>query len=155
MIKPENMLDYIDRITPQWIAGIFDGEGCVSSSLDSYGNVKLRVEIAQSNIHILQLICIKVSGTIMSAKQRNKSGTSTTIHRIRWNDGDCKKILAFLKDNVVVKHALVENGLKLANLFQACGGNGHYVTEDLKNEKATLRNNILAINEGNRAKMAV
>ena len=30
-------IDYAARITPQWVAGFFDGEGCVSSAIGQGG----------------------------------------------------------------------------------------------------------------------
>lgn len=154
MITPENMLQYMDRVTPQWIAGLFDGEGCVSSSLDSYGNVKLRVEIAQSNIHVLQLICTKVPGTIFSAKQKNKSGTVSDVHRIRWNDGGCLKILEYIKDYVIIKHTLVETGIKLSQLFMYSLHNKGIAADIVRQERSLCRDKIVEINAANRAKSA-
>lgn len=144
MLTADNMINYVNRITPEYVAGLFDGEGCVSSSLNNHGNVRLRVTITQKSPYILQLIGIKFPGTLQ--KHNGKSSWYSLI----WTGSMCVPILEYIKDHVVIKHALVENGIKLAQLFLYNAGYSGTMTELIKKEREGLMSKIMNINKSNR-----
>lgn len=146
MIDASNFLNYVDRITPQWLAGFFDGEGSISSSFDNYGNVKLRVEVSQKNEYIIYLIMMKFPGTIVKTLQNTKLGKNTH-HRIHWDGKQSIPFMEYIKDYTIVKHNLVTTALELARLFQQ--GNAKISVEANK-ERNLLKDRLNGINDSNR-----
>jgi hypothetical protein len=103
------------KISPQWLAGFFDGEGCISVRAKS-GNAapSIRVDIAQSDFTILAAIGELFPGGLPSVqayplkdKKRYTCGA-----RLTWNGYKAKPILEYMKDYVLIKKVQVDLALQ-------------------------------------------
>jgi LAGLIDADG-like domain len=138
MLKNEDVISAIPRITPQWVAGFFDGEGSVSATIayDKYASVD--VTITQKDPKILALIMLKYdSGKIMT--KTGAGGAVCSQLRIRGRNAE-----TFLKDiapHVIVKRRQVEKAMEMLDLVNNCGS---------LVERSKLREEIQKLNrEGN------
>ena len=145
MLTENNFMEYKDLVTPQWLAGFFDGEGCICCSLNSDGNVSLRVQISQKNVFPLLLIMAKYGGNLVQATY-NKKGNKTLGHHVVWRGVAVIPMLELIKDFVIVKKDSVLAGLELAKLL----GNG--TSRELK---YAARDKIVAINAANRDSLKI
>jgi hypothetical protein len=111
----------LERLTPEWLAGFFDGEGCISV-VRRRGMPGLSVHLSQSEYNILVLIGMKYGADRMPYKHHDKKN---------WKTGWClafygKSAMPFLeaiRDHVVLKRKLVEWGIEMAKLHGQAGGN--------------------------------
>jgi LAGLIDADG endonuclease len=94
------LLDYSANLTPQWLAGFFDGEGCISSNFDKNSELHhIRVSIAQKNPIVLVLISLKFPTKIYSFKHKK----GNIWHELRWVGRTAKPILEYIKDSLTIK----------------------------------------------------
>jgi len=119
----ESELDIaLSRLTPQWLAGFFDGEGCVSASTYNGGKYKnyprLIVHITQSDENLLRLIAMKYKGKgCMYAPIRKQARREKRPCWIISFGG--KAALPLLRDIapfVILKRKLVEWAIETAEL---------------------------------------
>jgi hypothetical protein len=98
-----------EQITPQWLAGFFDGEGCVASNELRPGLWNLSVSFTQKDLSLIKLISDMFPGGFVSIRQ---NGTS----RVQWSGRMAIPILEFLIPNLVIKkeHAIL--GVELGKL---------------------------------------
>lgn len=112
------------RVTPQWLAGFFDGEGCVS--IHKAGRTwSVRVDITQNDPVILTLITIVVGSGKVNAMTHNKC--NNTYYRVYWAGKDTLPLLHFVKEHVIRKRVQVEAAIEFATLSTHAGGR---LTED-------------------------
>lgn len=105
------LLEYVSRLSLQWLAGFFDGEGCVSVSIESSnGNTHLVVVLPQKNPAPLVVISLKFPAKL-------KCHSKDKTHFIRWFGKDALPILEFIKDYVFVKKREVELGIEFISLI--------------------------------------
>ena len=122
MIDREKVNELREKITPQWLAGFFDGEGCVSPRHPKLPSVI--ASISQSNLELLTAISEYVgNGNIIECKRVSKPRANEKRHyQIQWS---CRKAAAFLeiiKPYVIVKKQQVELAIVLASLAnETCG----------------------------------
>lgn len=113
-------LEAMQRITPEYVAGFFDGEGCVSV-VRHRGLPSLRVDLIQCDYNILHLIGLKFG------REPNKKTVRNAKHRQGWSLSFCGKtalpFLEYLRPHVVLKRKLVEWGIEMAKLHTGNGGN--------------------------------
>jgi len=131
----------MDRITPQYVAGLFDGEGCVSAVMTG-AHVRFRVKIAQKDPTVLALIQIKYGGTLGCRTHKNRN---TFCHDLTWVGKDCLDILNVLKDHVLVKHELVLLGIEMAEQFLNYGFH-EKASEEVLNKRKAIQEKITSIN---------
>ena len=148
MINANNLLDHKDRITPQYLAGLFDGEGCVSVGLTNNGTPRLRVSISQKNPYILHLISFFLSANIYKQSDKKKK---CSWHQIVWTGAQAIPFLEYIKDHVIIKKDLVENGLLLAQLFKYNTNIKSSATDIVIIKRKELFDKILAINHSNKS----
>jgi hypothetical protein len=120
--KDENtLLEAVARLTPQWLAGFFDGEGCVSVyTLAQNGKPTMKVNITQADYMLLALIALKfkhVSGPNLKQHKKLKS----KVWELVWTRQGCEEILLYLKDHVILKRKQVELGLAMLETFPGSG----------------------------------
>ncbi len=147
MINENNFSDYKDKITSQWLAGFFDGEGYVTAYLQGNGNVNMRVGITQKNKYVLMLIMLHFPGIFVTHKKVSPKGSHYTCYSIHWEGRKAVPFLKAIKDYVVVKHALVVVGLQLAEMF---GEKNYKLDEDERQARSGLKailNNLNADNK--------
>jgi hypothetical protein len=143
MLNEDNFLDYCHLITPQWLAGFFDGEGSVCAFFDGQ-RFKLQVELTQKNKYILCLVALKFSqGTI-----RLQKSVKGSYHKLAWHNGNCISLLEYIAPYCIFKSEIVNEALKLSKMFNQDGFSRIDDTERL--ERETLTNKIQKINDDNK-----
>ena len=103
------LLDFVARLSPQWLAGFFDGEGCVGVYTNG-NSTKLDVSVAQKDPGILAIISLKFPSKVTYAK---KDGT----HHIAWCGRNALPFLEFIKDHTIVKKRQVDLAIEFASLI--------------------------------------
>jgi len=103
------LLDFVARLSPQWLAGFFDGEGCVGVYANT-SYTKLDVNISQKNPGILAIISLKFPAKVSYSKKDD------TYH-IAWSGRNAIPVLEFIKDYVIVKKRQVELALEFTSLI--------------------------------------
>jgi LAGLIDADG-like domain len=111
-MNQNELLEAAARLTPQWVAGFFDGEGCVTSSKDRQGHATLHVCVAQSEPKILVLLQGLLGGSFSINTTRGSRG-----YKLYWNGRNSLSILEYIKDHVICKRRQVEAGIEFAKLF--------------------------------------
>lgn len=106
----DRLLETTVRLTPQWLAGFFDGDGCVYAEVTKYNYPYVNVSISQVDPGIISLIAIKYGGKMGDPSFRKGL---RPYHRVGWHGKDAKPILEVLKDYVICKKRQVELGLEL------------------------------------------
>jgi|SRR5271166_4095902 len=104
-----------NKITPQWLAGFFDGEGCVSCYL-AKGVMKLDVFVAQSHRPIIETI-----GRIFGERPRVHCKTKRICYSLHFSGRGCRPFLEYIKDHVIVKREQVFLALEMAALIGNSG----------------------------------
>jgi hypothetical protein len=138
MLKDEDVLSSIPRITPQWVAGFFDGEGSVHTQ-DCRGSIQVRVSISQKDPKILALISLKYNaGSLLFA--RGIGRFSNGVHSLIFNGGNAVGFLKDIEPYCVVKRRLVEKALEMAEMV------GRHQTGEVKARKVALRQETKELN---------
>jgi hypothetical protein len=113
----------LERLTPQWLAGFFDGEGCVSASMGKNGNGVLRnprliVSITQSDLNLMTLIAMKFSpdGCIYQPVRKFSKREKRPVWIVSFGGKSCLAILEYIRPYVILKRKLVEWGIEMAKL---------------------------------------
>lgn len=115
-MKTEDIQTSFPKITPQWLAGFFDGEGCVSICDNKSGYITLHVSITQADLLILSLIALKFKD-YNDIYERKYPGNRKSVHIISWNGKKALEILEYIKDCVIVKKEVVDLGIEFAYLI--------------------------------------
>jgi|SRR5208283_3290800 len=104
----------INDITPQWLAGFFDGEGCINLSRNKYGGYSSLVNISQRNAEIIVLIMAKFPGGYINDK-KGKNDTRESCFTLAWSNERAIPFLNFIKDYVILKKERVKLMLMYLN----------------------------------------
>jgi hypothetical protein len=110
------------RLTPEWLAGFFDGEGSVSASVHNGGNYKnyprLMVSITQSDFNLLNLIALKFSGngTMYSPVRKKSPRERRPIWILSFGGKAALPLLRCIQPHVILKRKLVEWAIQTAEL---------------------------------------
>jgi hypothetical protein len=142
----DRLLDVVARLTPQWLAGFFDGEGCVSPKIEHHGTIaNVRASLTQKDPTILALIGLKFPGAHFSVKNRTiASGKATTVtHELMYTGASCQAILEYIKDHLIVKKEQVLLGLEMCKLVTYTGGK---LSESERAKRIDIAEKIRAIN---------
>jgi hypothetical protein len=142
----EKLLEVVARMTPQWIAGFFDGEGCVSPKIEHHGTIaNVRVSVTQKDPTILSLIGLKFPGGHFSIKNRQiASGKATTVtHELMYTGASCQALLEYIKDHSIVKKEQILLGLDMCKLVTYSGGK---LSEAERSKRIEISERIRAIN---------
>ena len=134
------------KITPQWLAGFFDGEGCVSGNFRTDGGTSIGVSITQTDPIIIGYICSMFPGGNVIKREPNTGG----FHRkscftIKWANGHAEAFLLFIRDHVILKNKQVELAIKFIPLVGSMGVNA---PENIKTERANILKEIMEQNQG-------
>lgn len=149
MLTEDNFLQYLDKVTPQWIAGFFDGEGCIHARLEETGITRLRVTICQKEQWILMLIALRFPPSRMDVvEQKIKNGGKIKYRTLYYNGRNAIPLLEAIKDFVIVKRELVLSALKFASLIT---DSHNHLSEEAKSEREVLLKRISEINGAKRA----
>jgi hypothetical protein len=134
MDRNNDLLALLARVTPQYVAGFFDGEGCVYAHL---GGTQARrhpgiwVSLSQNDVTPLALIALKYPGCAGPTPSKN---TFTLV----WSGRNCIPILEAIQDLVIVKKVQVDAGIELARLMGDHGERPNQNNLDRRRELATI-----------------
>ena len=125
MLTPEQIIECVPRITPQWLAGFFDGEGCVCASKRGDNIYNIDVSIAQTgNPLLLMMIAAKFpNSNYVDYKPRLGSKNAQVI---RWIGRYTIEILEYIKDHSIIKKVQIEAALEIAYIIRNKSGNGFH-----------------------------
>jgi len=149
------LLDFVARLSPQWLAGFFDGEGCVTFIdrvlPDGRKNILVRVSISQKEVGILAIISLKFPACkIDSFKQPYKGDKpgGHTAHQLYWNGSKVIPFLEYIKDHVIVKKRQVELGLELAyTMLPTRGGGNNRLEEEVWEKRKKIVEELRVLNK--------
>lgn len=120
-LEKSELEEALQNITPQYVAGFFDGEGCVTVVRQHYNMPSLIVHLTQCDQHILTLIGIKFNRLPTKKTRRNPK------HREAWCLAFAGKsalpFLEYVLPYVILKKKLVLWGIEMAKLHGPSGGN--------------------------------
>jgi hypothetical protein len=148
MIDEVNFMDCMTKVSPQWLAGFFDGEGCVHARVNAKGNTLVRISITQRNKFVLSLVCTK----FLPTEFRNrisvlKNGTETTeTWEAIWVGESAVDLLRYIAPYSVVKQKLISLAIEFYSLV---GGVGSKISEVSKIKREELVSEIKRINDLN------
>lgn len=111
----ELISDLAIKMTPEWMAGFFDGEGCVSAYLRN-GVMKLDVFVAQSNFPVIAAIA-----AIFRQQPRAHCQSKRTCYSVHFTGRGCQEFLEYIKDHVIVKRQQVLIALEFVALIGNSG----------------------------------
>jgi hypothetical protein len=112
------------ELSPQYLAGLFDGEGCVSSVLGSSGAVNIAVSISQKFPEILMKIAEKFPTKVRPCAS---AGGKYPYFQLDWGGQRALPILQYIRDFVFIKRSQVEVGIRLAEICNTLGSRGGYM----------------------------
>jgi len=108
------LLSFVANMTPQWFAGFFDGEGCISSSYyEKTDQYAVHVSLSQKKPGILALISLKFPTKLTPC--RNKKGH--VWYELHWSGRAVVPILSYMKDCMIAKKKQAELALEFASLI--------------------------------------
>jgi len=124
MLTLDNAIEFVARITPQWVAGFVDGEGCINARWQKDTHVhSVRLTITQKNPAIIFLLyTVFPGGHISIQNNKLRHGTHTISYHITWHGRRMLPLLEAVKDSVVIKKELVELALEFCKHVTYPGG---------------------------------
>jgi hypothetical protein len=138
----------LERISPQYLAGLFDGEGCISCSR-LHGVPGIQVNLSQAEFNILMLIGMKFGGRQpykKYAKMAKRQGWC-----LAWYGRSALPFLETIQPHVILKRKLVDWAIQVAKLHHSPGGNRRFqfglISEDNRKERERLMNLIKTENQ--------
>jgi len=136
----EELVIATERLTPQWLAGFFDGEGTVvafrrHSKAD--GIFTIQVALYQSDVKILSLIAMKFPGVFLGPTATKKDARRP-VYELRSCGQKTIPFLESIKDHVICKHRQVVAALAIAKMMEGRVGGGSG-TDYLSKEERIIR----------------
>jgi len=109
-----------DVLSNEYVAGLFDGEGCVTSQMqwvkgkyEKYPRVHLRLSITNNSIRIMELLEEWFGGGSRK-KQKNKD----CYHWLVIGKKEMLRFLNYIKDFVIIKRDQVDLAIKFAETLR-------------------------------------
>lgn len=124
------------QVNDVWLAGFFDGEGCVTVLRPTRGDPLSQVDLCQKNIGLLQAIQEKYEGTI---------GYCYNIPPIKWFSRDITKILNPILPHLVLKRGRADLALQMLDTMP---GRGYPLTDAQRHIRGALADAIQELNHG-------
>jgi len=147
----------LERLTPQWLAGFFDGEGCVTVTMSGVRNPRVMVSITQQDYNLLYAIwkkfCEPSTGCLYQPVRKNPRGNEHPVWMLHFTGKSCRPILEAIRPYVILKRKLVEWGIEMALLTaeRGCVGRGGSLPADVVERRHELMKLVRAENEASRA----
>lgn len=120
----------MSRLSPEYVAGLFDGEGSVTSTMNrKTGQIQVRACVAMTDEHIIRLLHIAFGGYFGKQKKYAEHHKDTYAWYVTGNN-----LVAFLQlvlPHLIVKREEAEVALKLQ---QALTERGRGNTDKQRNE---------------------
>jgi len=141
MLQNSDAVAAVSRITPQWIAGFFDGEGTICAYF-SKNQTHIHVSFTQKDPKILALISLKYGGGTLSSK---KGSSKATCWSLNFGGTSCLPVLYDIKDHAVVKRRQVELGIEFCRLI---GPGGKEIKPGVSSRRLEICKEVSALNHG-------
>ena len=141
------------KLTLEWLAGFFDGEGCVclrrQTLRGEFKGWSLRVNVTQANLELISAIVHKFSASYGPYRKprSTRSGKESIVYECGWYGPNAKEFLLMLLPLVVVKRQQVEIGLEyLSTLINNRTNGSKHVPEEIATKRDSLVNRMRALN---------
>lgn len=146
----QDIIDRVAKVTPEWLAGFFDGEGCVSSQIINNKRGRISVTITQKEPSIILAISMKYpGGTICKREKTLKNNKGFTTHwQLTYWDLCGLNFLKSIQPFVIQKLPQVNLALEFMKLVTYVGGN---LSDETKSARLNLVQQITKINRDNMA----
>lgn len=114
--------ELLEKMTPQYLAGFFDGEGCVNVTFDKRRGEQpqIRVQVWQKQPEMIAALFTKFpDGHICDRKVilRGKNHGWTVNYGVTWYGLFCKGILSYIAPHVVLKKDQVLLALRFLDTY--------------------------------------
>lgn len=132
-----------------YIAGFFDGEGCVVINKYIHTNGKeysqMRVIISNTNLEVLTQIQARFGGAILS---KNVSGNHKRGYELRLLSWSGANILKFMLPYLIVKSKQARVGIEFQNTMDGYCGNQYKtkLPDEVIEVRAKLRQRLMLLN---------
>lgn len=136
MLQDADVPEALARITPEWLAGFFDGEGCVHAWVSKESRAYAGIVLSQNDVNILALIMTKFGG-IGSLQNQKHNGA----YEWRCNGRTALPFLQCIRPHVVIKRRQVELAIRIIDLISQPN------TDDSLTERAVLAAGIQKYNQ--------
>lgn len=140
----------IERMTPQYLAGFFDGEGCITVTMSGVTNPRVMVSITQSDYNILWAIwktfCEPNTGCLYQPCRKNPRGKEQPCWLLHFTGKSCLPILKAIEPYVILKRKLVTWGIEMAQLTQERGKGGSTLPPENRKRRFELMHLVKAQN---------
>jgi len=119
-------LEALARATPQWLAGFFDGEGCICSRNNTQRLPNITVSIEQAEPKVIAVIAFKFNFRIIEHEVRGRKYFGVCM-----GGRSALPFLKVIKDYVICKRRQVEAAIELLSLVQDKSDSRATVKEDI------------------------
>jgi hypothetical protein len=145
----------LERLTPQWLAGFFDGEGCVTVTMSGVTNPRVMVSITQQDYNLLYAIwkkfCEPNTGCLYKPVRKKSRGNEQDVWLLHFTGKSCLPILETIAPYVILKRKLVGWGMEMARLTQERGKGGSTLPQENRNRRLELMKLVRDENKGSRS----
>lgn len=114
-LAQNELLEIAARLTPQWLAGFFDGEGCVSFNV----NFSVKVNLTQVDQRLMAAIALACHGNGPYEKRAKKS--RRPCYEVNWSGDKAADFLRLIQDHSIRKRKQIGLGLELVSLMVGSG----------------------------------
>ena len=102
-------------ISPEWLAGFFDGEGCISATVaGKRRRVILRLSLVNTDYAVMRTIAVEYNGQFV-VRKASRPGWKTPYHVI-WTNTQAKSLLAKIGHLIILKRQQVKLALAFLEL---------------------------------------
>jgi hypothetical protein len=113
----------LERLTPEWLAGFFDGEGCITVVRHRYGMPSLIVHLTQCDQNILTLVGMKFGADRRPTMKTRRNPNARESWCLQFGGKSALPVLLVIEPHVILKRKLVQWGIEMAKLHLPAGGN--------------------------------
>jgi hypothetical protein len=144
----------LERLTPQWLAGFFDGEGCITVTMSGVTNPRVMVSITQQDYNLLYAIwkkfCEPNTGCLYKPVRKKSRGNEQDCWLLHFTGKSCGPILRTIEPYVILKRKLVVWGIEMTELTQERGKGGSALSLENRIRRSELMK--LVRNENNNSR---
>lgn len=144
-LETNELLEVAARLTPEWLAGFFDGEGCVSARRLKPSGWNLRVNITQADLGLMYAIATRFkAGYGPYTKTRiTRNGKYSTVYEVGWQGKSAKPILELMEGLAIRKRKQIKLGLRFISTLV---GSGNRFSEDVLAERDAIVTELRKLN---------
>jgi hypothetical protein len=139
------ILEKTARITPQWVAGFFDGDGHVGITVQTGPSRKYlrpKCTFTGKDCLVLAIIASKYGfgGPFLKESKKYKSD----VYEIESRGGEIHPFLAMIRPYVVIRRPQVELAIEFCEKFLV--GSGYRLSQEQYDQAMIIRNKISEMN---------